>query len=333
MACVDDAVFNFDIDLDTLCTSNDVLDVEELFDMNMPLVAVSAPIDIPAPSIPCPKVPKKVKTASLTTSVYTMRPKISARNDHTAITCGCRQHFFWEMINPKNVNFYRGTTPDSVDHCVSSSFVYNKFSQAFWDAYGHCVGHAKDTFFATHCQDWTIAVCQMHDQTQCPKEYTRYTLGSVKDFILYNEQLRLYPVIGAFCHCRCTLSPANIVYNVCFTCLQCVLELKVMSCVGIEEHFSYEVCYKASFLASLLPCARNKRVFFLAQALFEHNISTSTPLTDDTAVHKVWNPTNDTWQKDCKTIVNKSFCMICRHPGNGFQDFVCSTCIADKMVF
>ena len=216
--------------------------------------------------------------------MYNKRSQITARDDHTAIMCGCRGHFFWELISSNNINFFRGTAPDSVDHCVSSIYVFKTFSEAFWDAYSQCVTHPRDVFFSCFVRDWSLAVYQLHDSSTCPKYYTRYTLGSIKSYIQYNEQLRINPVIGTFCKCRCDLPAENIAYNVCFTCLQCVLELKALSLVGVKEHFSFEVLFKDGFLSALLPGIRNDKVYFTAQALFEKGISTTTVIVGGTCL-------------------------------------------------
>ena len=266
-----------------------------------------------------------------TAPMYNKRSQVTARDDHTAIMCGCRGHFFWELISSKNINFFRGTAPDSVDHCVCSVFTFKTFSEAFWDAYGHCVTHPRDIFFSSYVRDWSLAVYQMHDSTTCPKYQTRYTLGSIKSYIQYNEQLRMYPVIGSFCKCRCDLLPENIAYNVCFTCLQCVLELNALSLVGVKEHFSFEVVFKDGFLSALLPKARNDKVYFTAQALFEKGISITSVITGGCAYLNLWKLKNQKWRTLSKQIPNNSFCILCHQSGNGFGPFMCTSCSEHKM--
>ena len=266
-----------------------------------------------------------------TDAMYSKRSQVTARDDHTAIMCGCRGNFFWELISSKNLNFFRGTAPDSVDHCVCSIVSFKAFSEAFWDAYGHCITHPRDRFFSSYVRDYSLAVYQIHDSATCPRSQTRYTLGSIKSYIEYNEQLRLYPVIGSFCKCRCNLETRNIAYNVCFTCLQCVLELNAISLVGVKAHFSYEVVFRESFLSALLPNARNDKVYFTAQSLFEPGISNTSALAGGCAYLNIWNVKDKTWRTLSKQILNNSFCILCHQSGNGFGPFMCTSCSEHKM--
>ena len=267
-----------------------------------------------------------------TPCMYNGNSQITARDDHTAILCGCRGHYFWELIPATNITFYRGTAPDTVDRCVSSVHVYKTFSEAFWAGYGQCVTDCKDPCFTMYVRDWSLAVYQLHDNISCPRHYTRYTLGSIKKFIQYNEQLRLNPVLGAFCQCRCNLPSENIAYNVCFTCLQSVLELKACSLVGVKEHFSYEVNFKDGFLSALLPGARNNRLYFIAQALFEKGIASTKTMRGGLSFINTWTTKIENWEKLLSLTPNNSFCMLCWHGGNGFQAFMCSNCTENKML-
>ena len=255
--------------------------------------------------------------------------KVVAHDEHTSVMFGCSDHFFWECIPSNNVDFYRGTGPDTVDRCMSSIHVYRTFREAFWDGYTECIEHATvdSNLFST---DFTLAVYQLHRSDTRPRHYTRYTLGSIKSFMTYNEQLRINPIVGAFCRCRGDIAPADIAYNLCFMCLQSTLELKALSLVGVTEHFSYEVNFKEGFLADLQPGVRNTQVYFLAQSLFESTIAIS--VKQGTGYNNPWSPRRVSWKKLIKRAKNNSFCILCNKPGNGFDLFVCSGCSKFKLL-
>ena len=261
-----------------------------------------------------------------TPPLFSRKSTVSICDDYTSVMCGCEGHFFWEFIPTTNLNFFRGTAPDTVDRCMSSIYVYRSFREAFWDAYSQCIEHCNT--YTTPCvEDFALAVYQLHQSDTCPRHYTRYTLGSLKSFMQYNEKLRENPIVGAFCRCKREISPADIPYNVCFTCLQSTLELKALSLVGVLENFSYEVNFKQGFLAALQQGVRNTPVYFLAQALFETTISNNVKVS--MGYHNTWKSRGNrsmSWKRLSKLTLNKSFCVLCNKPGNGFAPFACSTC-------
>ena len=60
-------------------------------------------------------------------SLFTNPSCITPLNNRTAALCGCVGDFFWELIPSLNLNFFRGTVPDTVDHCICSMQMYNTF--------------------------------------------------------------------------------------------------------------------------------------------------------------------------------------------------------------
>ena len=124
--------------------------------------------------------------------------------------------------------------------------------------------------------------------------------------------------------CNYDILPKNIAYNVCFTCLQCTLELKALSLVGVLEHFSYETNFKNGFLSALRPGVRNSQNYFLAQSLFETKLSRC--VKHGTGWLNQWNVRGVHWKKQSEMSDNKSFCILCHKAGNGVDTFVCSAC-------
>ena len=253
---------------------------------------------------------------------FTKTSAIVARNNDTSIMCGCKGHFFWEFIPTQNLNFFRGSAPDVVDYCMSSVLVHANFNDAFWDAYTQCIEHT--TRSSCFVSDYTLAVYQLHSVSTCPRHYTRYTLGSFKEFMGHNEQLRQAPVVGVFCKCIYNMEPADIAYNVCFTCLQTTLELHALSLEGIKRHFTYEVNFKDGFLGAVQNTMRNTREYFVAQALFESKIAKN--VKSGNGYLNTWNSRGITWKTQRTLTKNKSYCIMCQKPGNSQDLFVCPNC-------
>ena len=248
---------------------------------------------------------------------------VKARNTDTAILCGCIGHFFWEIVPAKNLAFYRGTAPECVEHCISSRRMCSSFNDAYWTAYNACLSEVQQQ--GLFSEDCVIAIYQQHLKADCPKYFTRYTLGSVKEYIKDNEAMRGTPILNSFCRCITNISSEDLAYNVCFTCMQCTLELKACSLVGVLKHFSYEVTFKPGFLDELRPERRNTREYFLAQDMFENAISTWVKHGTNGYLH-TWTVKGMSWQKQKHVSMNKSFCILCHQPGNGYNLFVCSNC-------
>ena len=293
---------------------------------------VSAPLSPPPVTQPMPvrqNKPQEFHRAPL----YTSKSCIVAKNNATSNMCGCSGSFFWELIPADNISFFRGAMPDSVDHCISSIEMYRTFSEAFWDAYNNCITH-PGTDLSIFNRDYCIAVYQMHQRVECPRHFTRFTLTSVKDFLLYNEALRAHPIIGAFCKCNVTepVNPAQIPYNICFNCLQCTLELKAISPIGITQHFSFECNFKVKFLAALQRGVQNRSVYFLAQSLFEPKNSMTREISGKSAYLSFWTIKGRHYTEMGKHCTNCSLCMMCAHTGNGFVPFLCSTCSRKKLL-
>lgn len=285
----------------------------------------SSRLDASAPTLSARESEKNVHTAPrITTHV---RP-VSPRNFDTALTCGCKGHFFWEFIPVNNISYFRGTLPDVVERCFSSIHVYRDFHEAFWDAYTQCIEQSTLNL-PIFVADFAIAVYQMHNSLTCPRHYARYTLGSFKSFMEFNEVLRESPIIGAFCRCNVPMNPSDIAYNVCFTCLQATLELKALSLTAVLQHFSYEVSFKTDYLNALTPGVRNNREYFLAQSLFDVKLSKIVKM--GTGWVNTWNTRGVSWKGQKGSTTNPSFCIMCNIAGNGHDLFVCKNCTKYKM--
>ena len=290
----------------------------------------------PKPPMSPPSVPVVHQTEapllpSTSVPLFTNQSCIIGLNNRTATLCGCEGHFFWELIPSLNLNFFRGTVPDTVDHCICSMCMYNTFSEAFWDGYGQCVLNPSNEL-ALFTRDYSLAVYQAHSKT-CARTYTRYTVGSVKRYLIFNESLRARPIVGVYCKCKnsAPLIPAAIPYNVCFTCLQCCLELHAVFPSGVVEHFSFEVCYNETFLVALDRGVRNNSQYFLAQSLFDPAFSFKRKMFRDTAFMYSWLTNGLKYTELAKKSLHSSFCMICNHAGNGYLPFLCSGCTANKL--
>ena len=253
---------------------------------------------------------------------FNQQSAVVARNDDTSIMCGCQGRFFWEFLPEHNINYFRGSSPDVVDYCMSSIYVYRTFNDAFWDAYTQCIEYT--TRSSSFVCDYTIGVYQLHSESTCPRHYTRYTLGSFKKFMAHNEQLRQTPVVGTFCKCIFNIDPADIAYNVCFTCLQTTLELHALALEGVKLHFTYEANFKTGFLASVQDTMRNTKDYFVAQALFESKIAKNIKI--GTGYMNTWKSRGVSWKAQRSITENKSYCIMCQRPGNSQDLFVCPTC-------
>ena len=264
-------------------------------------------------------------------SLFTNPSCITPLNNRTAALCGCVGDFFWELIPSLNLNFFRGTVPDTVDHCICSMQMYNTFPEAFWDGYEQCIINPSNEL-ALFNRDYSLGVYQAHSRT-CARTYTRYTVGSLKKYLIFNETLRARPIVGVYCKCKnsAPLIPAAIPYNVCFTCLQCCLELHAVFPCGVVDHFSFEVCYKEPFLAALERGVRNTSQYFLAQSLFDPAFSFKRKMFRDTAFLYSWLTNGRKYPELAKKSLLSSFCMICNHAGNGYLPFLCSGCAANKL--
>ena len=274
-------------------------------------------------------------TELLRATMYSSKSTVIAKNNRFSILCNCEGNFFWELIPSVNINFYRGTVPDTVDHCISSVYMYRTFSEAFWDGYNHCIINPNKDMSLFH-RDYCLTVYQIHMNKACPRYYTRYTLGSIKAFLMFNESLRSHPVIGVFCQCKSSTPThtlaASIPYSICFNCLQCTLELKAIAPLGVTEHFSYEVNYKVKFLAALEQGVKNNSVYFLAQSIFEPGFSTTQELPSKMAYLHSWSTSGKHYSELVKYAQNASYCLMCSHAGNGYTTFLCSTCSRKKLL-
>lgn len=263
----------------------------------------------------------------------TPKPSIVAKNNKFAIVCGCHGKFFWELIPVVNLNYFRGTVPDTVDHCICSVKMYNTFTEAFWEGYNHCITKPTDVL-AFQDRDYCLGVYQTHPLDGCPRQYTRYTLGSVKKFLMFNESLRIYPIIGVYCQCETTkaFERDSIAFNICYNCLQCTLELKAISPLGVLKHFTHEVSYNVDFMKALNRGPRNSCVYFLAQSLFNLHFSQLRYLGEklDTFIYN-WTINGRHCHEIAKHTSVSSFCLICHQAGNGFLPFLCTTCAEDKL--
>ena len=285
-------------------------------------------------SRPEPSAPLFMSNSGNSSNVHTpprltshIKP-LSPRNFDTAIMCGCKGHFFWEFIPVNNVSFFRGTLPDVVERCISSIHVYRDFQEAFWDAYTQCIEQATLNL-PIFVSDFSVAIYQMHNSLTCPRHYARYTLGSFKSFMEFNEMLRESPIVGVFCRCKVPSTPLDIAYNLCFTCLQATLELKALSLAAVLQHFTYEVSFKTDFLNALTPGVRNNREYFLAQSLFDVKLSKIVKM--GTGWVSTWNTRGVSWKGQKAISTNRSFCIMCNIAGNGFDLFVCKNCTKYKM--
>ena len=274
-----------------------------------------------------------------TAPVYTGLSAVHARNSSTAVVCGCKGHFFWEILSVHEIDYYRGTAPDCVDRCISSLNMYRTFNEAFWDAYNHCIDSQNTVVqHAALPEDFVIAVYQQHTRLSCGKHYTRYTLGSYKQFMLFNQKLRETPVVGTLCRCDVPkTSPADIAYTVCFTCLQTTLELKAQFLPGVLQNFSYEVSYKQGFLGALQKGIRNTTKYFTAQSLFEPSISTVSKLRLSSSYLNQWRHGRCgdavSWRTLQRKTSNQSYCILCNRPGNGYDCFSCKSCMRVTPVY
>lgn len=245
---------------------------------------------------------------------------IRARDRCSAIGCSCMNNFSWEIVPVQNLGFFRGTSPECVERCITGRSFRPSFNDAFWDAYTTCLNEVTGESLFTG--DFTVAVYQHHGAA-CFRSMTRFTLGSVKQFMRYNEEMRAHPVVNSFCRCSSSVPVKDIPYDICFTCIQATLELKALNLVGIVKHFSYEVCFKKAFLTSFLPGVRNPD-YFQAVSLFEKDISNCTR-HGEAWLHS-WKGISKDWKQAKKVCLNKSFCILCNKAGNGYQLFVCLNC-------
>ena len=245
---------------------------------------------------------------------------IRARDRCSSVSCACMNGFSWELVPVRNLNFFRGTLPECVERCITGCGTRPSFNDAFWEAYTKCLTEVTGESLFT--DDFTIAIYQHHDAS-CFKATTRFTLGSVKQFMRYNEEMRSNPILNSFCRCSSTVPPDNIPYDICFTCIQATLDLKALHLVGVLKHFSYEVSFKKAFLTSFKPGVRNPD-YFQAAHLFEKGLSNCTRYGEDWLY--TWKQNITDWKQAKKVCKNRSFCILCNKAGNGYQLFVCLNC-------
>lgn len=279
-----------------------------------------------------PVIAAQTCTTLFTAPHYTGLPAVHARNNDTAVMCGCKGLFFWECLNTHDIAYFRGTSPDSVDRCISSINMYRTFDEAFLEAYTFCIDTQNPCNQISYLgEDFAIAVYQLHKHSVCGKHYTRFTLGSYKKFMQFNEKLREEPVVGTFCRCNVPMTSADIAYTVCFTCLQTTLEMKAQFLPGVLEHFSYEVAFKQGFLNALQKGIRNNTKYFTAQSLFEKEVSKVYKMHACGAYMNMWRygrcRDHVSWRTLQKTTENQCYCVLCNRPGNGYGCFSCKSCM------
>ena len=304
-----------------------------------PVVTQKAPPAVSLPQTPTPVTKCRVASTNTETEsphrapLYSNKSCIFARNNTTSLMCGCTGCFFWELIPADNINYFRGHVPDSVDHCISSINLYDTFSDAFWDAYNNCITN-PGTDLSLFNRDYCIGVYQMHQDVHCPRGFTRFTLTSVKSFLLYNESLKAHPVVNTFCMCNAPgpVKPSEIPYKICYNCLQCTMEIRAIAPIGILEHFSYECNFKVNFLTALQKGVQNRSVYFLAQSLFEAKNSVTKPIAGKNAYLSFWVIKGRRHTEMLKLCINPSLCIMCARCGNGFTTFLCSTCSKKKLL-
>ena len=299
-----------------------------------PQLELSTPRNLIEPTMPPYK--KGIVNAELhRATMFYNESSVVAKNNRFSILCNCEGNFFWELIPSVNINFYRGTVPDTVDHCISSVRMYRTFSEAFWDGYNQCITNPTGDMSLFN-RDYCLAVYQIHMEKACPRYYTRYTLGSVKSFLMFNESLRTHPLIGVFCQCKTSVPAhtliASLPYSICFNCLQCTLELKAISPIGVTEHFSYEVNFKINFLAALEQSVRNTSVYFLAQSVFDPAFSITRELPGKVGYLHSWSTGGRHYSDLARYSQHSSYCLLCNHAGNGYTTFLCSTCARKKLI-
>ena len=72
-------------------------------------------------------------------------------------------------------------------HCISSHRMCKSFNDAYWATYIACLSEVNQKCLFS--EDCALAIYQQYRNEDCPKYYSRYTLGSVKEYMKDNEKI------------------------------------------------------------------------------------------------------------------------------------------------
>ena len=239
---------------------------------------------------------------------------------NTCISCNCVGGFFTEVIPKSNSDFFTvtGASNNTVNHVYVSTNLQNSFKECFFSA----LNHAAFGLSRIYGIDYTLAIYQKHHKI-CYKEFTRYTLISVRNLIEILYTRKQVPQSETRL-CMCAM------FNlVCYRCIQGVLDLHIFTCPKISDLISLQTYYKEKFV-TFQGFAQNK--FFTARGLLTSNPKqfTSTRMRENPLTVKFsWN-VQYLQNKAMNSYIRKdeSYCLSCVKPGNGKQPFVCQECLS-----